>query len=152
MKTIAVLIFLLCASQPLFADRDEGMTPADGFFLSQGSPEAGREAFVRLKCAACHWVQNETEFGNPVTRRTGPMLGWQQARYAPGWLANSFVSPSHTISMHSSEEMKDDELSRMPDFKEIMTVREMMDIVAYLRSLDTEDVIIEEKNIQGGAL
>ena len=118
------------------ADRDEGMTPAEGFFLPKGNPEAGKKAFVRLKCTSCHWVQNEMDLSQPVTAKAGPMLGDQQARYSAGWITNSIVSPSHTIALDSNGKAENSELSRMGDFTEVMTVRQLIDIVAYIQSLD----------------
>ncbi len=132
---LALMTLWLLMSSLVFANRDEGMMPADGFFLSEGNPEAGQKAFVRLRCNACHWVQNEPNLTSPVAEKLGPMLGWKQADYSPGWIANSFVSPSHTIAFNSDGEADGGELSRMGDFKDTMTVREMMDIVSYIKSL-----------------
>ncbi len=119
----------------VYANHDEGMHPANGFFLPDGNPEAGKKAFTRLKCTSCHWVQNEVDLSQPVTQKIGPMLGGKQAKYSAGWIANSLISPSHAIVWDSDGQAENSELSRMGDFTETMTVREMIDIVAYIRSL-----------------
>lgn len=134
-RMLLILILLSLISSAAFASRDEGMIPSNGFFLSQGSSKAGQMAFSRLKCDSCHWVQNGFDFKAPVTDKAGPVLGSKQAAYSPGWIANSIVSPSHTIALNSNGESEGSELSRMGDFKDSMTVRELMDIVSYLRSL-----------------
>lgn len=136
-KRIMLLTFILLTiiSSAVFADRDDNMEPADGFFLQKGDPAAGQKAFKDLKCNTCHWVQNNVELAPPVVEKAGPMLGAQQADYAPGWIANSIVSPSHTIARNFDGEYEKGELSRMGDFTEAMTVRQMMDLVAYIKSL-----------------
>jgi L-cysteine S-thiosulfotransferase len=132
---LSILLALSFLSPLVFANRDEGMTPADGFFLPDGDPSAGQLAFNRMKCSSCHWVQNELSLTDPVAEKVGPILGSKQSQYAPGWIANSIVSPSHTIAEGSDGESFDGELSRMGDFTQTMTVRELIDIVAYIRSL-----------------
>lgn len=138
---IFILVFFLsiCQFSVSYADRDAGLTPADGFFLPEGNAKAGQSAFARLKCSACHWVQNETELEVPVAEKAGPILGAKQANYAPGWIANSIVSPSHTIAIDSRGESDGSELSRMGDFRDTMTVRELIDLVSYIRSLSQQE-------------
>ena len=135
-RTISfILILFLGWMGYLFANRDDHMVPAEGFFLQEGDPEAGRQAFTRLKCSSCHWAANDIKVPDPITVKTGPMLGPKQAAYAPGWIANSIVSPSHTIARNSNGQEEGGKLSRMPDFTQTMTVRELMDLVAYVQSL-----------------
>lgn len=136
-RTISlILILFLGWIGYLFAGRDEGMAPADGFFLPKGSAEDGRKAFNHLKCSACHWAANDMQVPDPITAKAGPMLGPKQAAYAPGWIANSIVSPSHTIARNSEPgKTEGGELSRMPDFSQTMTVRELIDLIAYIQSL-----------------
>ena len=136
---LAVLMIFCFTNSLVFANRDEGMTPADGFFLPQGNAQAGERAFARLKCNSCHWVQNNIDLNVPVAEKVGPMLGSKQAGYSPGWIANSIVSPSHTIAINSGGEAEGSELSRMGDFRDTMTVRELTDIVTYIQSLDDEE-------------
>ena len=135
-RTISlILILFLGWIGYLFADRDENMIPADGFFLSKGDMTAGRQAFNHLKCSSCHWVANDMQVPDPVTAKAGPLLGPKQAAYAPGWIANSIVSPSHTFARNSDGKTEGGELSRMADFTQTMTVRELIDLVAYIQSL-----------------
>src|SRR3989338_5288895 len=110
---LTVLVSVVGISTQAWAQRDEGMTPADGLFLPEGDPVAGRDAFVKLKCASCHWVANDTEFAGPVADKTGPLLGYRQAGYSVGWLANSIVTPSHTIAVGSNGLAEEGKLSRM---------------------------------------
>lgn len=134
-----ILLLILAPALTLFANRDENMEPAEGFFLQKGDVAAGEKAFADLKCTACHWVANNTDLKPPVAQKWGPMLGYKQAGYAEGWIANSIVSPSHTISRNFEGKYEDEELSRMGDFTEVMTVRQMIDLVAYIKSLGSEN-------------
>ena len=138
---ISLLLFslLLIAGTLSFANRDENMEPAEGFFLQKGNPVAGQKAFAELKCSSCHWVQNNVDLDTPVAAKLGPMLGSKQGGYPPGWIANSIVSPSHTIARNFEGEYEKGELSRMGDFSETMTVRQMMDLVAYIKSLGEKE-------------
>lgn len=137
---IGLTVMTLClVSTLVFANRDEGMMPAEGFFLQQGDPQAGEAAFARLRCDACHWVRNNMNLQAPVADKIGPLLGPKQAGYEAGWIANSIVTPSHTIAIRSNGEADESELSRMGDFTETMTVKELMNLVAFLQTLDDED-------------
>ena len=141
-RTISfILILFLGWMGYLFADRDNNMVPADGFFLPKGNAEAGRQAFLHMKCSSCHWVANDMQVPDPVTAKAGPMLGPKQAAYAPGWIANSIVSPSHTIARGSEGKAEGGELSRMADFTQTMTVRELIDLVAYIQSLKQDQPV-----------
>ena len=137
-RTLSAGVLLLAFALSAYSNKDEGMTPANGFFLPQGDAAAGKKAFANLKCTACHWVQNEADLNVPAAEKPGPLLGPKQAGYSPGWIANSIVSPSHTIAWDSNGEAENSELSRMGDFKDTMTVRQLIDLVAYVRSLGPE--------------
>lgn len=132
-------LFLITGGLAFTDGRDAGMEPADGFFLPKGNPEAGEKAFADLKCNACHWVQNNTNFKPPVALRVGPTLGKKQADYAPGWIANSIVSPSHTIAVNSGGQAEGSELSEMGDFTETMSLRQLIDVVAYIEALGDKE-------------
>lgn len=135
-KTALFLAAFLMVSGVCFGiNRDEKMQPADGFFLPQGDPAAGEKAFSELKCNSCHWVQNNVDLNPPVAEKLGPVLGKKQAGYAAGWIANSIISPSHTIAAGTDGQAEGSDLSLMGDFTEEMTVRQMIDIVAYIKSL-----------------
>ena len=129
-----LFLLLLIAGAHCFANRDENMEPAEGFFLPGGNPAAGQKAFADLKCFTCHQVEKSAEFLGPASKK-GPVLGGKQADYPSGWIANSIVSPAHTLVPDSYAEVETDELPEMNDFTEKMTVRQMIDIVAYIKSL-----------------
>lgn len=144
MKIRHALFILAALSIPagiLLGNRDDNMEPARAFFLQKGNAEAGKKAFADLKCFACHQVQGAKEFPAPPAAKPGPVLSKKQAGYAAGWIANSIVSPSHTIALNSEGTAEGSDLSRMGDFTDTMTVRQMMDLVAYIQSLGSDEEV-----------
>ncbi len=102
--------------------------------LPEGDPPSGRKAFVAMGCPSCHEVLGERDFPTPVSPNRGPTLGSYQAHQEPARLAMSIYSPSHEITGMVREEQKG-ELSPMPDFTEAVTVRDFLDLIAFIRSL-----------------
>ncbi len=98
-----------------------------------GDAEAGRAAFIELSCTSCHAVQGETGMAKPVA--AVPVLGPSHGKLSPGKLASAIVAPSHTVSKEVDKKTEG-KLSPMADFSDTMTVRQLVDLVAYLRTLD----------------
>ena len=106
--------------------------------LPEGDPEKGREAFVAMKCNVCHEVRGDVSMEKTSAAKPGPKLGVAQSRYRPDFLADSIVFPSHAIKPGFKTPDAAKGISRMGDFSDTMTVRELADVVAYLKSLDEE--------------
>jgi len=99
--------------------------------LPEGQPEAGREAFISLGCAACHAVAWDRELPAPASTVPAPELGLDVAKLGPGGLATSVVAPSHQVA-ERYRTPTGGKRSPMTDYSGIMTVRQLADIVAYL--------------------
>jgi hypothetical protein len=108
--------------------------------LPMGQGEAGRQAFLDLKCAVCHRVVGETAFPAPVSGTQGPDLDRTLDRRPPADLAAAIIVPSHSMSVKTSDEVKKRlegmMLSPMPDFSRTITVGQLADLMAYLTSRD----------------
>lgn len=103
-------------------------------YLPPGNAEAGRHAFESLRCNACHWVEGG-QFAPPVAQPPVPVvIGHGQARLSRAAIAESIISPSHVVPDHVPN-VRSGTLSRMGDFSDVMTVRELIDLVAFIRSL-----------------
>lgn len=119
-----------CASSSLF-----------GFPVDQGDITAGRQAFIDHRCHQCHSIADE---------RLPPLAGADRPIFELGGatttvrsyadLTTSIINPDHAIS----ERYVDQQLSRnagiplespmpMPNI-DTMTVRQLIDIVAFLDS------------------
>ena len=102
--------------------------------LPAGDPVAGRAAFQALSCTSCHRVIGEKNFPKPVSANPGPMLGSYLGREGIARVASSVFAPSHEIRS-ALRPGQEDKLSPMGDFTEAMTVRQFLDLLAYLSSL-----------------
>ena len=132
---LCALVFLI-ALMPLMAVAGEALDVMT-LTLPEGDPEAGRAAFLALSCTSCHRATGEPEFPDPVSANPGPEIGRYQGQQSPSRLANSIFAPSHEVSWDQGKSREDD-LSPMGDFSEAMTVRQFMDLIAYIRSFAVE--------------
>jgi mono/diheme cytochrome c family protein len=105
------------------------------FLMPPGDPAKGREAFVVLECFACHVVRGE-DFPTTSKRakEPGPELTGMGAHHPAEYFAESIVNPNRVI-VQGSGYTGQDGLSKMPDYSEAMTVRQLVDVVAYITSL-----------------
>lgn len=101
-----------------------------------GDSEAGGFVFYEFRCHSCHRVSGvDRSSPEPVAALLGPELGVFQANQNACQLASSLISPSHIISEEVARQ-GEGQLSPMGDITEILTVRQLIDLVAYLQSLD----------------
>jgi len=115
-----------------------GVPPGWQFTLPEGEPKAGREVFVKLECYKCHEVKKE-RFPNAPKRgtETGPELTGMGGLHPAEYLAESILNPNAVI-VTGPGYAGPDGLSIMPDYRESLTVGELIDLVAYLKSLKGE--------------
>jgi hypothetical protein len=107
-----------------------------GFRLPEGDVEAGKAAFVELRCNACHEVRG-LELPGPVAEPPVPVVLGGTVDYQPtdGRFVTSIINPSHKLAPgYPKELIKSGELSRMADYGDVMTVRQLTDLVAFLHS------------------
>ena len=107
---------------------------AEDLVLPAGDSVRGREAFIALRCSACHRVQGAT-LPAPVASPPVPItLGAAPSSYTDARLVTAIIAPSHAIARpEHGESVATEGLSRMGDFTSVMTVRQLVDIVAFLR-------------------
>jgi L-cysteine S-thiosulfotransferase len=105
-----------------------------GLHLPDGSPAAGQQAFVDLKCSSCHRVAG-VALPEPVADPIVPVtLGgpWPNER-TDGELLTAIINPSHKIAAGFPPELlTTGSRSRMGEYADVMTVRQLIDIVAFL--------------------
>lgn len=125
---VAVLLLLLgCQSGP---------KSSAGFRLPNGDVAAGRQVLIDMKCNTCHRVAGES-LASPVADPPVPVLLGGDVPYTrtDGELVTAIINPSHEIAPAlRTEQVKSGELSRMPDYGQLMSVRQMVDLVAYLHT------------------
>jgi mono/diheme cytochrome c family protein len=105
------------------------------FLVPPGDQARGREAFVTLECFACHTVRGE-DFPKTSKRsqEPGPDLTGMGAHHPAEYFAESIVNPNRVI-VQGQGYTGADGLSKMPDYADVMTVGQLTDLVAYLKSL-----------------
>jgi len=125
--TLLVIVAVGCAGQKSGA----------GFRLPDGDPAAGKVAFEELKCHQCHRVQG-VELPAPTVKPPVPVVLGGEIPHVKtdGDIVTSIINPSHRISaaFKSEEVTQPDGTSRMPDLTQTMTVRQLVDVVAFLQT------------------
>src|SRR3989304_4554260 len=107
-----------------------------GFRLPEGDAQAGQAAFLELQCTACHQVRG-MDLPGPVADPTVPVALGGTVDYQPtdGRFVTSIINPSHKLAPgYPKELIKSGGISRMPDYSDVMTVRQLVDLVAFLHS------------------
>jgi sulfur-oxidizing protein SoxX len=105
-----------------------------GFRLPDGDAPAGRQAFVDLRCYACHEVP-----GVPIEdieRIIHVELGGKTTHVKTyGELVTSIINPSHKIAppYRESAVLEGQSLMSYAYLNEAMTVQQLVDLVAFLQ-------------------
>lgn len=113
-----------------------GADSPHGFSLPKGNAGAGKALFVDYGCIDCHTVDGIEPRPDNEYRLLEPIqLGGKSPRvktYAS--LVTSVINPSHKLSRRYPVSMtsKDGE-SRMPNINDVLTVADLVDIVAFLQ-------------------
>lgn len=135
MRHVPVITLVLACVGPL-AGCEPSPESARGFRLPDGDSQAGQETFLALQCHACHRVEG---LELPPFQGTGPVmvtLGGGVARVKTyGELVTSIINPSHRLAGgYPEDEVSRDGESLMTVFNEVMTVQQLIDLVAFLQS------------------
>ena len=127
LATVLAIVMVGCAGQKSGA----------GFRLPDGDPAAGKVAFEELKCHQCHRVHG-VELPAPTVKPPVPVVLGGEIPHVKtdGDIVTSIINPSHRISaaFKSEEVTQPDGTSRMPDLTQTMTVRQLVDVVAFLQT------------------
>jgi mono/diheme cytochrome c family protein len=115
--------------------RHGGVPPGWQFTLPAGNLDVGRQVFIDMKCYACHTVAGE-KF--PAHQRdigdVGPDLTGMGAFHPAAYFAEAIINPNAVIVLGDGYSGPDG-LSRMPEYNDSLTLAQLIDLVAYLKSL-----------------
>jgi len=108
-----------------------------GFRLPDGDVQAGRTAFVQLRCHVCHQVEGiDAKFEG--TGAAAVPLGGDTLRVKTyGDLVTSIINPSHRIAPGTDPATVAPggrSLMENAGLNDIMTVRQLTDLVAFLQT------------------
>jgi hypothetical protein len=107
-----------------------------GFRLPQGDADRGRQAFIDLKCAACHTIAGEALPAPTIGAGHVVAIGGEVGQVKTyGELVSLIIHPpgsrfSGRDSLPSAEAVTG---PRMPTVNDRMTVRQMIDLVVFLQ-------------------
>lgn len=115
--------------------RSGGVPPGWKFVLPQGDAAKGREAFVQLECYKCHAVKGERfPPSGGDAQSVGPELTGMGDRHPAEYLAESILAPNAVIIAGPGFTGADGR-SIMPSYADALSVAQLVDLVAYLKSL-----------------
>lgn len=114
-----------------------GVPPGWQFTLPPGDPRAGREVFIKVECYSCHRVAGEPFSEGRKEQKPGPDLSGMGGMHPTEYLAEAIMNPNAVI-LTGPGFTGPDGLSTMPDYSELLTLRELLDLVAYLKSLTSK--------------
>jgi mono/diheme cytochrome c family protein len=133
-----ILNALARAQQPYKTGQIQVKESIAKFQLPEGEPEEGRQSFIAMKCYTCHKIEGE-KF--PVVKAdeggVGPDLTGIGGVQTPLYLFESILNPNAVIVQGEGFTAVDGK-SKMPEFHDTMTLRQVTDLVAYLASLGRE--------------
>ncbi len=129
-----VLLFSFLVS--VLSACNQGVDSPKGFSLPKGDVNNGKLVFIKHNCSACHSIEgiDTNDIEKDIESRI--MLGGKSTivtTYAQ--LVTSVINPSHRIAKSYKPYTVDDNgLSVMRNYNDVMTVAELIDLVAYLQS------------------
>ena len=100
-----------------------------------GDAERGKAAFVTLGCSNCHEVSG-ADLPRPAVQPPVPVVlgGMVDRRVTDAFLVTEVIDPSFRLAPYPKEQITVAGKSRMPHYADRMTVRQLVDIVAFLQS------------------
>lgn len=106
------------------------------FTLPQGNADRGKEAFLAFRCYDCHRVQGvELPVAEEPDQAVVQLGGEAPKVKTYGELVTAIVNPSHRLAKGYTEALVSrDGQSRMTVYNDVMTVSQLVDIVAFLQS------------------
>jgi mono/diheme cytochrome c family protein len=115
---------------------------SEALYLPEGDPVAGRAVFEQFQCYGCHEVVGDSFPAPSAITPTFVALGGAPAK-SREYLVESIIAPSHPFAMPQPPpgrtagdiNVRTGVGSRMMDYSDSMTVRQLLDLAAYLETL-----------------
>lgn len=126
-----LLVFILLCGGLLFSGC---IQQGRGFALPEGDIEEGKTTYMRLGCNECH-SNSKIEWKGGSDNLKIHLGGNISSKKTYGELVTSVINPSHKIArIYKQKASTEDGLSKMRNYNEVMTVKELIDIVTFLQS------------------
>lgn len=107
-----------------------------GFALPEGDAVRGKKVFADLSCAYCHRVAGHDDLPHPTVKIPAPLIGGKQPNVpTDGELVSSIINPQHQVKRSFvMPTTTDGTQTRMPDYNEVLTVAQLVDLATFLRA------------------
>jgi hypothetical protein len=126
-----LMVFVLLCGSLLISSCNR---QARGFALPEGDIEKGKVTYKRLACSECHSIPNIEWKGGKDNLKIH-LGGEVTSLKTYGGLVTSVINPSHKVaSFYNQKTSTEGDLSKMKNYNEVMTVQELIDLVAFLQS------------------
>jgi len=111
------------------------------FVLPEGDAKAGDLVFRKLQCWSCHRVAGRSfEEAGDEDGQVGPRLTSAHAGLPREYIAHRLISYDRFFAegFYKATWSRSDGSSRMGNYNETMTVRDLIDLVAFIKSIERE--------------
>jgi len=138
MKTLFAVV--VAASLVLVACSKETL------FLPDGDAGAGKAVFTQYQCYGCHEVKGDSFPAPTAITPTFVAIGAIGAPKTRTYFVESIIAPSHQFAIPQApagqstgdNNIKMGSRSKMTDFSDQLTVRQLFDLVAYMEKLQKQ--------------
>ncbi|MGB7996690.1 MAG: cytochrome C [Photobacterium halotolerans] len=131
MKTVVLTALFVTIAGLSGCDRS-----SQSFSLPQGNLELGEQVFVKYQCLRCHTMAGYEAEAETLSGalQTPVQLGGQVSRIRTyPELVTSVINPSHRLAEgYDGADIQVDGQSVMPNFNDVMTVTELVNLVYFL--------------------
>jgi len=115
--------------------RSGGVPHGWKFALPTGDPVKGRQVFADLECYKCHTIRGEPfPASGGDAKNAGPELTGMGSHHPAEYFAESILAPNAVVLDGPGYTGRDGK-SIMPSYADSLSVTQLLDLVAYLRSL-----------------
>jgi sulfur-oxidizing protein SoxX len=104
--------------------------------LPDGDATQGKAEFVAFRCYDCHSIAGLDLPEREESEQTIVALGGEVLQIKTyGDLVTSIINPSHRLAKgFPPEEVAEDGVSKMTNYNDVITVSQLIDLVAFLQS------------------
>lgn len=137
--------FVSCSREPKEKKEPRGQGMEEHAMLAgwkfswpKGDRDEGRKLFIKLECYKCHEIRGESFPAVAEKERgVGPELSQMAGLHPLEFYAESIINPNAFLDKQDKERgyLGTDGRSKMPDYNDLLTVKQVSDLAAYLSSL-----------------
>lgn len=102
------------------------------FTMPEGDANAGHETFMKMQCYTCHAIDLAGDTLPPESGGIGPKLTFEYAHLPNEYLAESIIK-AHT-KVAAPDYQRKEGIGGMGNYNDFLTVKELTDLVAFLKS------------------